>query len=72
MNMAKETVSLDDIQVQTNLCYQTIDRKQIGQREQVKSKQGISKRKDCIETSELQMHPNTCYEYQHHNIYYRE
>ena len=69
MNMAKGTVSLDDIQVQTNQCYQIIDRKQVGQREPVKSKHGSSNRKEYITPSDLETHPNTCYQYQHHNIY---
>ena len=68
-NMVKETLVLDDIEVQTNSCYQITGNTQVGKKN---IKQSDSNTKEYIRTSDLQMHTNPSYQYSRGNIHYND
>ena len=65
-NKVKETLLLDDVEVQTNSCYQITGNTQVDKN----MKQSDSNTKECVNTSDLQMHANPSYQYSRRNIYH--
>ena len=65
-NMVRETLLLDDVEVQTNSCYQITGNTQVGKN----MKQSDSNTKEYVTTSDLQMYANPSYQYSRRNIYH--
>ena len=65
-NKVGETLLIDDIEVQTNSCYQITGKTQVDKN----MKQSDSNINEYVGTSDLQMHANPSYQYSRRNIYH--